>query len=59
MQEPEKETVKRFFLRRERLIGNPYDEKFAESAAEFLLGLLNKEIVTYGDLDYKKCRWFV
>jgi len=59
VQEPEKETIKRFFLRRERLIGNPYDEKFAESAAEFLLGLLNKEIVTYDDLDYKKCRWFV
>ena len=59
MKEPEKETIKRFFLRRERLIGNPYDEKFAENAAEFLLGLLNKEIVTYDDLDYKKCRWFV
>ena len=59
MQEPEKETVKRFFLRRERLTGNPYDEIFAENAAEFLLELLYKEIVTYDDLDYKKCRWFL
>ena len=55
----ELEVIKKFFLRRERLIGNPYDEFFAEDAAQFLLDLLNKSIVTYNDLDFKKCRWFV
>lgn len=59
LKQPEKEIIKRFFLRRERLIGNVYDEKFAEGAAEFLQELLNKKNVTYDDLDYKKCRWFV
>ncbi len=59
LQEPEKEVVKRFFVRRERLIGNAYDDEVAENAAKFLLGLLNKKVVTYDDLDYKKCRWFV
>lgn len=51
--------MKRFFVRRERLIGNAYDDEVAENAAKFLLGLLNKKVVTYDDLDYKKCRWFV
>lgn len=59
LQEPEKEVLKKFFARRERLIGNAYDEVFAENAARFLLGLLNKDVLTYDDLDYKKCRWFV
>jgi len=57
--EPEKTVLKKFFVRRERLIGNADDDAFAEKAAEFLLGLLTKEVVTYDDLDYKKCRWFV
>lgn len=56
---PEKEVLKKFFLRRERLIGNEYDEAFAEEVAEFLLGIMNKEVITYDDLDFKKCRWFV
>ena len=56
---PEKEVLKKFFLRRERLIGNEYDEAFAEEAAEFLLEIINKEVVTYDDLDFKQCRWFV
>lgn len=59
LKQPEKEVIKKFFLRREKLIGNTYDEKFADGVAEFLLGLLNKNVVIYDDLDYKKCRWFV
>lgn len=56
---PEKEVLKKFILRRERLIGNKYDEEYAEDTAEFLLGIINKEIITYDDLDYNKCRCFV
>lgn len=57
--EPEKGVLKKFFMRRERLIGNASDEKFAEDAANFIHGLLEKDVVAYDDLDYKKCRWFV
>lgn len=56
---PKKEVIKKFFIRRERLIGNDYDENLAEKAADFLLEIMKKAAVTYDDLDYKKCRWFV
>lgn len=57
---PEKEVLKKFFARRERMTGNDADESLTNQAAEFLLGLLNKDTITvYHDLDYKKCRWFI
>ena len=42
-----------------KIIGGEFIEVFAEEAAKFLLEIVNKKVVTYDDLDFKKCRWFV
>lgn len=50
-----KEVFRKFFKRRERLIGNPEDSELAEEMSEFFNNLFSKEIIEYSDLDVEKC----
>lgn len=54
---PEKEVIKNFFSRRERMLGNDADKSVLEEVSEFLLELINKGNID--DLDFRKCRKFV
>lgn len=55
---PEMEVLRRFYLRRDRLLGNIIDEERIECAIEFLYQLINKESLGMDDLDYRKCMLF-
>ena len=50
-----KEVFRKFFQRRERLIGNPEDSELAEEMSAFFYNLFSKEIIEYSDLDVEKC----
>lgn len=56
MDEPQKEVLKKFYNRSERLAGNIIDDRNTEVEADFLLKLIQKETLIYDDLDYKLCR---
>lgn len=56
---PEKEVMKKFIIRRERMVGNKAEEEYISQIADFLQSLISKDALTYADLDYKKCRWLI
>lgn len=55
----EKEILRRFYSRRERIIGNEVDENFADKMSLFLSDIFKKDSIEYKDLDIKMCRFLV
>lgn len=53
------EIFRRFYARRERLVGNSIDNELAEDMSRFLAELFTKEKIEYSDLKLSKCRLFI
>lgn len=51
-----KEIFKKFYSRRERILGNEEDSNLVDEMAEFLANLFEKKTIEYKDLEWKKCR---
>ncbi len=53
--DPEKEVIKKFISRREKMLGNIVDEVLLDETSEFLKDLINKENIVYDDLKWELC----